>query len=139
MGDEDGKKGILTLLDIMHFGRSEDINICVNLLLSCVHRGFLWLDRLVSIDTELIARIIGFLSKGKDPSPLFTDKTKEKALAERMKEKYDTFIGARSLDVVSIKYDTVWFVITQTVGWEKPDPIHKMEKTVGYFTHCHLS
>jgi hypothetical protein len=29
-------------------------------------------------------------------------------------------------------------VIAQTVGWEKPDPIHKMAITVGEFTHCHL-
>jgi hypothetical protein len=28
--------------------------------------------------------------------------------------------------------------VTQTVGWEKPDPIHKMAITVGEFTHCHL-
>jgi hypothetical protein len=29
-------------------------------------------------------------------------------------------------------------VIAQTVGWEKPDPIHWMAITVGEFTHCHL-
>jgi hypothetical protein len=56
MGDGDGEKiGILNLLDILNFGRSTKINICVKLLLSCVHGGFLWLYRLVSIDTELIA------------------------------------------------------------------------------------
>jgi hypothetical protein len=29
-------------------------------------------------------------------------------------------------------------VIAQIVGWEKPDPIHKMAITVGESTHCHL-
>jgi hypothetical protein len=33
-------------------------------------------------------------SAGEDPLPLFTDKSKEKALVEKMKDKYDTFIGA---------------------------------------------
>jgi hypothetical protein len=26
----------------------------------------------------------------------------------------------------------------ETVGWEKPDPIHEMAITVGESTHCHL-
>jgi hypothetical protein len=38
--------------------------------------------------------ITGFSSAGEDPLPLFMDKTQEKALAERMKEKYDTHRGA---------------------------------------------
>jgi hypothetical protein len=87
------------------------IIIPVKLLLSCVHGGFLWLDRPVSIDTELIERIIKFPSKWEDPSPLFIDKSKEKALAERMKDRYDTFIGARGLDVANINDDAVWFMM----------------------------
>jgi hypothetical protein len=49
-------------------------------------------------------------SKGEDPSPLFTNKTKEKALAEKMKDKYDTFRGPRGLDVARINDDTIWFM-----------------------------
>jgi hypothetical protein len=83
MGTGLEKIGILNLLDILHFGRSVEINICVKLLLSCVHGGFIWLDRPVSIDTELIAYITGLSSKGEDPSPFFTEKSKEKALEEK--------------------------------------------------------
>jgi len=32
----------------------------------------------------------------------------------------------------------VGLVITQTISWENPDLIHKMEIMVGDFTHCHL-
>jgi hypothetical protein len=42
------KTCILNLLEIPHFGRSTEINICIKLLLSCIHGGFLWLDRPVS-------------------------------------------------------------------------------------------
>jgi hypothetical protein len=69
----------------------------------------LWLDRAVSIDTQLIARITVFPSTGEDPLPLFTDKAHEKALEERMKEKYGTFRGAHGLDVANINDDIVRF------------------------------
>jgi len=65
---------------------------------------------LVSIDRNLIAQITRFPSKGKHPSLLFTDNTKEKALVERIKENYGTFKGARNLDVASINDDIDWFM-----------------------------
>jgi hypothetical protein len=54
MGNRLEKDGILNLFDIPHFRRSTKINTCVKMLLSCVHRGYLWLDRPVSLDTDLI-------------------------------------------------------------------------------------
>jgi hypothetical protein len=80
MGNGVGKTCILNLLDIPHFGRSAEINICVKLLLICVHGLFLWLDRPVSIDIELIAWITGFPSKGEDPSLLFTKQFKGESI-----------------------------------------------------------
>jgi hypothetical protein len=50
---------ILKLLDIPHFGRRNEVNACVKFLLTYVHGGYLYLDRPISIDTDLIARIIG--------------------------------------------------------------------------------
>jgi hypothetical protein len=38
------KSRIMNLLEIPHFGRSVNINTCVNMLLSCVHGGYLWLE-----------------------------------------------------------------------------------------------
>lgn len=49
--------GITNFLDVPHFGRGAQINQCVKILLSYVHDGYLWLDRKVSIDTQLIHKI----------------------------------------------------------------------------------
>jgi hypothetical protein len=92
--------GILNRLETPHFGRSAKINACVKLLLSFLHGGFLLLGRLMSIDTQLIMQITGFLLVGKDPLLFFVDKTREKALTKKMKEKYSTHkeahgVGAR--------------------------------------------
>jgi hypothetical protein len=86
------------------------INICVNLLLICVHEGFLYLENIVSIDTQLVVKITGLSSAGECPLPLFMDKTQEKALAERMKEKYGTHRAVHGLDVARINDDSFSFV-----------------------------
>jgi hypothetical protein len=105
------KKCILNLLEISHFGRSVEININVKLFLRYIHGGFLWLDRPVSIETQLIMWIIGLPLAWEDPLPLFTNKYKEKSLAEKMKDKYDTHRGARGLDISSIKDDIFRFAM----------------------------
>jgi hypothetical protein len=64
----------------------------------------------VSIDTQLIAWITILPSTREDPQLLFTDKTQEKDLVERMKEKYGTQKGACGLDILSINDDTVILV-----------------------------
>jgi hypothetical protein len=104
------KDGILNLFDIPHFERSTNINACVNILLSGVHGGYLWLDRSVSIDTNLIVHITGLQSQGEDPSLIFSDKKNEKALSESMKEKFHTIWGQCGLDVASICDPTMRFV-----------------------------
>jgi len=73
--------------------------------------GFLWLERVVSIDTKLIAQITGLPSTREDPLPLFTDKQKDKSLAKKMKDTYETQKGAHTLDVVSINDDTFRFTM----------------------------
>jgi hypothetical protein len=84
----------------------------------------------VSIDTQLIVWITGFPSVGEDPLPLFTDKTQEKSLAERMKEKYGTFRGAHGLDVASINDDTVRFA-TQVLACKLLRKCHKDQVPAG--------
>jgi hypothetical protein len=86
------KVGILNLFYIPHFGRSQEINSCIKMLLSCVHRGYLWLDRPVSIDTDLIVYTLSvYRRKGRTPHCYFFDKKNEKTLSESMKEKFHTF------------------------------------------------
>ena len=41
--------GFFNLLEIPHFGRSPQVNSCGRLLLSCVHGGYMWLDRRVPV------------------------------------------------------------------------------------------
>jgi hypothetical protein len=69
------KDGILNLFDIQHFKRSVEINAYVNILLTCIHEGYLWLNGPISIDTDLIVHITGLPSQGEDPSQIFRKKT----------------------------------------------------------------
>jgi hypothetical protein len=46
--------GILNLFEIPHLGRSQEVNACFNMLLNCVHGGYLLLDRPNYIDTHFL-------------------------------------------------------------------------------------
>jgi hypothetical protein len=48
---------ILNVMKIPHFGRHQEVNACVNLLLSCIHGRYLWLDIRITVNLELIHRI----------------------------------------------------------------------------------
>jgi hypothetical protein len=41
---------LLNVMKIPHFGRHQEVNACVKLLLSCFHGGYLWLDRCITVD-----------------------------------------------------------------------------------------
>jgi hypothetical protein len=41
---------ILNVMEIPHFGRHQEVNACIKLLLSCYHIGYIWLDRHVTMD-----------------------------------------------------------------------------------------
>jgi hypothetical protein len=75
------KTRILGLLDLPHFGRGQHATTCVKQLLAVTHGGDIWLVKLVSIDVELIASIIGLPSRGMDPILFLDEKTKEKVIA----------------------------------------------------------
>jgi hypothetical protein len=79
-----------------------EINTCINLLLSCIHERELWLDPPVSIDMQLIARIMGLPTTREDPTILFAKKVGEKALSKSMKDNFNTFRENQGLDVASI-------------------------------------
>ena len=51
------------------------------------------MDKLISIDIEIIVHITRLPSWGMDPAQFLEDKTKEKALTEEMKNKYSTEMG----------------------------------------------
>jgi hypothetical protein len=55
---------ILNFFDIPHFDRIQEVNARVKILLTCVHGNYLWLDRPISIDVDLIARITVLPTQG---------------------------------------------------------------------------
>jgi hypothetical protein len=86
------KLGIMNLLEVPLFEHSLEINSYIKLLLRYIHGGTFFLDPPVSIDTALIAQIIGILKVGKDSTLLFKN-IGERALSESMMEKFHTFRG----------------------------------------------
>jgi hypothetical protein len=50
---------LLNVMKIPHFGRHQEVDAYVKLLLSCYHGGYLWLDKCITFDPTLIHRIIG--------------------------------------------------------------------------------
>jgi hypothetical protein len=65
---------ILNVMKIPHFGRHQEVNACVKLLLSCYHGGYLWLDRCITVDLTLIHRITGLSMQGPDPQDFYPGK-----------------------------------------------------------------
>jgi hypothetical protein len=76
-------------MKIPHFGRHQEVNAYVKLLLSCFHGGYLWLDRCITIDLVLIHRITGLSMQGLDPQDFYPGKVADRALAQMIKETYD--------------------------------------------------
>jgi hypothetical protein len=58
---------ILNVMKIPHFGRHQEVNTCVKILLSCYHGGYLWLDKCITVDLTLIHLITGLSMQGPNP------------------------------------------------------------------------
>jgi hypothetical protein len=78
------------------------VTACVKQLLAVTHGGDIWLDKPVPISVELIAQITGLPTRGMDPVLIMDDKSKEKALADEMKNKYGTTRGMRGIMIKRI-------------------------------------
>jgi hypothetical protein len=57
----------MNLLEIPHFVRDKDVNNYVKKLLALVHGGIVWMDMIVSIDVDLIAKITSLPTDGENP------------------------------------------------------------------------
>jgi hypothetical protein len=79
---------ILNVMKIPHFGRHQEVNVCIKILLSCYHGGYLWLDRCITMDPVLIHLITGLSMQGPDPHQFYPGKTSDHSLAQRIKEAY---------------------------------------------------
>jgi hypothetical protein len=99
---------ILNMMKIPHFSRHQEVNMCVKLLLSCYHGGYLWLDRCITIDPALIHRITGLSMQGLDPQDFYPRKDADRTLAQCIKETYgDVEKGKRGYKVASIQNGAV--------------------------------
>jgi hypothetical protein len=80
---------ILNVMKIPHFSRHQEVNTCVKLLLSCLHGGYLWLDRRITVDVVLIHLITILRMQGPEPKKFYPEKTSDRTLAQQIKEAYD--------------------------------------------------
>jgi hypothetical protein len=79
---------ILNLMKIPHFGRHQEVNTCVKILLAFYHGGYLWLDRRITVDLEMINLITTLSMQGPDPQQFYRGKTLDHSLAQHIKESY---------------------------------------------------
>jgi hypothetical protein len=66
---------LLNVMKIPHFGRHQEVNACVKLMLSCYHGEYLWLNRRITVDLTLIHRITELSMQGPDPHDFYLGKT----------------------------------------------------------------
>jgi hypothetical protein len=79
---------LLNVMKILHFGRHQEVNACVKLLLSCYHGGYLWLNHCITMDPMLINHITGLSMQGPDPHDFYPGKSMDHTLAQRIKDTY---------------------------------------------------
>jgi hypothetical protein len=81
-----------------------------------------WIGQLMN--TDLITRITGLLTQGKDPTSMFADKNTDRDFSEAMKQKFHTVRGVCGLDVPNICDPTI---ITCDIGISMQDPMEMKE------------
>jgi hypothetical protein len=79
---------LLKVMKIPHFGRHQEVDACVKLLLVSYHGGYLWLNHRIIVDPMLINWITGISMQGPDPHDYYPGKTADRALAQKIKEAY---------------------------------------------------
>jgi hypothetical protein len=99
---------LLNVMKIPHFGRHQEVNPCVKLLLSCYHGGNLWLDLRIIVDPTLIHRITRLSMQGPDSQEFYPGKATDRALAQKIKDTYgDVEKGMGGYKVASIQNGAV--------------------------------
>jgi hypothetical protein len=108
---------ILNMMKLPHFGRHQEVNMCVKLLLPCYHCGYLWLDRRIIVDPVLFHQITGLRMKGPDPQDFYRGKAADHALAQQIKDTYgDVEKGKKGYKVTSIQNGTVHLACQLIIG-----------------------
>lgn len=76
--------GLLNLLCILHFVCSLELNAIVKILLSCIHDGYLLLDRKIDVNVDVIHHIIGLRKVGADQASHFIGKNLDRKLVVKL-------------------------------------------------------
>jgi hypothetical protein len=79
---------ILNVMKIPHFGRHQEVNLCVGIFLMSFHGGYMWLYRGITIDPVMIHRISGLSMQGPNPQDFYPVKVVDRALAQKIKDTY---------------------------------------------------
>jgi hypothetical protein len=101
--------GIMNLMNIPHFGSGKNVHLCVKKLMNVVHKGILWMDRIVWINVALIVKIIGCPIVGTQPEEYLETKVHEKEVAEIVKGKFGTNKGNMVIDLKDINETVTLF------------------------------
>jgi hypothetical protein len=79
------------------------VNMCVKLLLSFYHGGYLWLNCYITVDQTLINWITGLSMQGPNPQDFYPRRTSDHSLTQRIKDTYgDVDKGMQGYKVASI-------------------------------------
>jgi hypothetical protein len=99
---------LLNIMKIPHFGRHQEVNACVKLLLVSYHGGYLWLNHRITFYLALINQITELSMQDPDPHDYYPGKTADHALAQNIKEAYgDVEKGERGYKIASIESGVV--------------------------------
>jgi hypothetical protein len=108
---------ILNVMKIPHFGRHQEVNACIKLLLSYYHGGYLWLDMCITVDLALIHRITRLSMQGPDPQDFYPGKVADRSMVQHIKDTYDDVEkGKRGYKVASIQNGVVFLAFQLIVG-----------------------
>ena len=110
------RSGLLNLLRLPHFGCGAEVNAVVQILLSCLHGGYLWVGNKVDLNIDLIHCIIGLSKTGQHSMIDTTGKTKEPKLSPALVSKYQLQRGGRAYDIESIPDKTLSFTASLLLG-----------------------
>jgi hypothetical protein len=80
---------LLNIMNILHFGRHQEVNACIKLLLSYYHGRYLWVNHHIIVDPMLINQITGLSMQGPDPHDFYSGKVMDRSLAQKIKDTYD--------------------------------------------------
>jgi hypothetical protein len=99
---------LLNGMKIPHFGRHQEVNAYVKLLLLCYHGGYLWIYHRITVDPTLIHGITGLTMQGPNPQDFYPRKSATRAFVQKIKDTYgDIEKGTRGYKVASIQSGAV--------------------------------